>query len=115
MIIMKRTRPFPPFLIFIIALSLGFTSCVENGGTGGKRSSSNNTSQSSPTGGTVDNNGSGAGRDDGSVGNVTDEILEGGIAELRHIIDPFSGTYKTKVTAKNTEKFCFFYTKINFF
>lgn len=83
---------------------MSVSSCVQEGG--GKE----NSSRFKARGGEEENNnntettGRGAGPDDGSVGSVTDEILEGGVADLRHIIDPFSGTYKTKVTIPKNYK-----------
>ena len=44
------------------------------------------------------NENSSAGPTDGSIENPTNEILQKGKQEIRHIIDPFDGTYKTKVS-----------------
>lgn len=80
------------FTNLLICMALILSSCVES--PSGKRAKSN--SQGLQGSGNGSGGGQGAGRDDGSVdSNVT---LTQGRAELRHIVDPFDGTYKTKVT-----------------
>ncbi len=103
---MKRTRSFPTLLILAILLLSGGSSCVQEGGgsENSSRFSSRDPGQASDNTTDIPNEVNGAGPGDGSVGNISDEILEGGIADLRHIIDPFSGTYKTKVTIPKNYK-----------
>ena len=49
-------------------------------------------------GGVPSGDGSGVLPGEGRVENPLDSIIHQGKAELRHIVDPFTGTYKTKVT-----------------
>lgn len=87
------------FLAILTALSL-LASCVQNGGVSSQRTrKAGTTGNSTPVPG--DNNsgdGNGAGPGNGSIGSIADDILVNGRSELRHIIDPETGTYKTKVT-----------------
>ncbi len=91
--------------LFILGMFL-FTSCVGDGGglSSKRKSNSGTTADDQQASGGSDNSGNNAGPGDGSVGTITDEILVNGRSELRHIIDPFSGTYKTKVTIPKNYK-----------
>ncbi len=110
---MKRTRSFPPFFVtLIITLSLLASSCVENGGSGTTRKGISSSTGTTTSGGST-TSGNGAGPSDNTVGNITDEILEGGIADLRHIVDPFTGTYKTKVTIPKNYKGLLYLSGLN--
>ncbi len=80
------------FKMILLSVSLILSSCVEGPSTKRKSGSSKeNITGNNGTGGR------GAGAEDGGLGGDTVELTEGR-AELRHIVDPFDGTYKTKVT-----------------
>lgn len=99
-------------LVAAFLVSSLLVSCVENGGVSKRRSSTSNQENTEPNtqgGGT----GNGAGPGDGSVGNIADGILENGRSELRHIIDPFTGTYKTKVTIPKNFKGVLYLSGLN--
>lgn len=91
------------------------TSCVQNQGVRSKRSSSVQGAGAgagdNSTNGNTDGNG--AGPSDGDIGSIGDAILENGRAELRHIVDPFSGTYKTKVTIPKNYKGMLYLSGLN--
>jgi len=76
----------------IVALCLVLTSCVENSGLKGK-SAKNGSSLTSGSGGT--GNGSAAIPGDTST---PDQVLQSTRVELSHLVDPFDGTYKKKVS-----------------
>jgi hypothetical protein len=57
---------------------------------------------------------SNAGPDDGDIGGVVVEgTLTSGRSELRHIVDPFSGTFKTKVTIPKNYKGMLYLSGLN--
>jgi hypothetical protein len=103
------------FTALLLTMVLWLGSCVQNsGGAKGKRSSASEgttTEDSSTTDGT--NSGNGAGPGNGSVGTIGDGIVTNGRAELRHIIDPFTGTYKTKVTIPKNYKGLLYISGLN--
>jgi hypothetical protein len=80
----------------LTVFSLLITSCVPNSELSSRRSGS---STNLAEGGTGSESGTGQGSapGNGGIGSGNEE-LENGRAELRHIVDPFDGTYKTKVT-----------------
>ena len=86
------------FLTFWVILSLFLSSCIENQGLSSKRRGA----QKSTNGGTSGGSGSNGGGNNSAPGNGS--VDSGGsdenasVAEIRHIVDPFDGTYKTKVT-----------------
>ncbi len=82
----------------IVALCLVLTSCVENSGIKGK-TAKNGSSLSSGSGGS--GNGSAAIPGDTST---PDEILQSTKVELSHLVDPFDGTYKKKVSIPKNYK-----------
>jgi hypothetical protein len=85
---------------YLCLISL-FTSCVENSGVRTSRASSSAKASASKSG----NNGQGAGAvaneapDPKKIaGTIIDGELANGRAEIRHIVDPFDGTFKKKLT-----------------
>ena len=76
--------------------SLLMTSCVPTRDLSNKRSGSS-TNLAGGAGDPEAGSGQGAAPGGGEIG-TGNEDLENGRAELRHIVDPFDGTYKTKVT-----------------
>ncbi len=113
---MDRKRSFhSPLLVMLIAMSLVLSACVENSGGGkGRRTSSTQGGETTDTPTPGDSSGgNGAGPSDGSVGTIGDNILANGRAELRHIIDPFTGTYKTKVTIPKNYKGLLYISGLN--
>lgn len=80
------------FILFM-ALILIFTSCVENAGV----RNSDRSGKSTDTQGKAGGHGKNSAKDDESdlSGGASDTT---GKIELRHLVDPFDGTYKTKVT-----------------
>lgn len=91
-----RVKKHSIFIIMSFVFTLIVTSCVQGGS--GKRSSSK--TSDSVTGGSGDADGSGAiGDDANDLGSGDDSGLDIiGTSEVRHIVDPITGTYKTKVT-----------------
>ena len=81
------------FKIILLSLCMLQLSCVD--GASSKRTKKSD--QSLTGSGNGDGSGRGAGADDGSLADGSVD-LSTGRAELRHIVDPFDGTYKTKVT-----------------
>ncbi len=81
------------FKMILLSVSLILSSCVEGPSTKRKSDGSSNENITGNNG----SGGRGAGAEDGGLGGDTVELTEGR-AELRHIVDPFDGTYKTKVT-----------------
>jgi hypothetical protein len=80
----------------LVALIGVFASaCMDSGG--GARSSRSSANSKTQTGGSG-SGGSGSAPTNGGIGSDLDDILANGRAELRHVVDPFDGTYKTKVT-----------------
>lgn len=82
----------------LVVLMLFLTACLDTQ-TVRKRSTKIATPSTESDSTPVDGNAAGPGEGgDGSVASTLDGILENGEAELRHIVDPTDGTYKTKVT-----------------
>tara|TARA_R110002072_G_scaffold64203_2_gene159379 strand:+ start:225728 stop:227641 length:1914 start_codon:yes stop_codon:yes gene_type:complete len=92
----------------ILLLTFAFlaTSCVQNTGPG-KRTSG----EAAQVGDSSNNGGQGAVGDD--LTNVTDALLANGAVDLRHIVDPFDGTYKTKVTIPKNYKGLLYLSGLN--
>lgn len=103
---MKKKGLFHSSLTIFILTIFCITSCVDNGGglSSKRKGSAATTSDKQGTDGSSDNSGNGAGPGNGSVGTIADDIILNGQSELRHIIDPFTGTYKTKVTIPKNYK-----------
>lgn len=92
---MKHSRVIASILV-LIALTL--TGCLPEAARTARRSVGSQDSNSDGSGG---NNGGGnnAGPGDSTLdGNLLDTLTDSGKVELRHLIDPESGNYKTKVT-----------------
>jgi hypothetical protein len=86
-------------LTLLICWGLFFSSCVPGGAGDQKRKISSLTdSISGGTTGSGSDDSGGKGAAPGSEDSIINTITSGGKQELRHIIDPFDGTYKTKVT-----------------
>ena len=81
----------------IVTLCLVLTSCVENSGLKGKTAKSG----SNLTSGSGSNGGSNAIPNDNTS---TDTALQTMKVELSHLVDPFDGTYKKKVTIPKNYK-----------
>ena len=95
---MSRSRLLKFFEVLMVTSSLFMSSCLSQPGSGTSRSKvSKGVTTNTPRNNNTDGgNPSAPGND--SVGNSTDQILTNGQVELRHFVDPFDGTYKTKVT-----------------
>lgn len=85
-------------LTAIVTLMAMVSACVPGGKARSKRS---NSSQS--TNGSGSGSGKGAGTSDGSINGSGLTTVEGKV-DLKHIVDPFTGTYKTKVTIPKNYK-----------
>ncbi len=90
-------------ILIIILLFLSY-SCFENSGLRSHRQGVEVDKAEDDNNGSVGSNRSSAGPSDGNVDGIIDNIIRGGHVELRHIVDPFSGTYKTKVTVPKNFK-----------
>lgn len=101
----------------VILFSLLFSSCMQN--TGSPRSSRTSSSIANAAGkaagGGQSSDGKNAFCDSATCpsDSILNDILTEGEAELRHIIDPFDGTYKTKVTIPKNYKGFFYLSGIN--
>ncbi|PIK15314.1 hypothetical protein [Halobacteriovorax sp. JY17] len=87
-------------LLTLITLSaLLFTSCVGEGGSGRKTRFSNN-STTDLNGGTGGDTGGNSGATPGSGDTIGEDggVSIGSQVELMHLVDPFDGTYKKKLT-----------------
>lgn len=85
-----------PLLLIVMMSAL---SCVENGGSpSGRRGTNSAAAQGTQGDATAPTNGNTSGPTDGTLGGDTGTTLGPGRSELRFIVDPFSGTYKNKVT-----------------
>lgn len=94
-------RHFKFIKVLTITTCLLVSSCLSQNGSGSGRSKiSKGVTTGNNTGGTGGSSGGGTGSAPGNddIGNTTDQIIENGKVELRHFVDPFDGTYKTKVT-----------------
>ena len=85
-------------MLTIVTLCLVLTSCVENSGVKG-RSAKSGSNLTTGSGGT--NGGSTAIPTDGST---AEEVLQSTKVELSHLVDPFDGTYKKKVSIPKNYK-----------
>lgn len=106
---MKKRIDYLKFLHLVLIIGLiTLSSCLENSGTRKVRAisidnpskdSNNGDGSSGDRGGNEDGDNAGAieGGDPGNFSEI-DALLEHGRAELRHLVDPFDGTYKTKLT-----------------
>ena len=94
---MRKSKNGHIFLTFWVIMSLFLSSCVDNQGLSSKRKGSQKSSKGTTSGDAGDNGGQGSSPTDGSV-NTNDDQANASVAEIRHIVDPFDGTYKTKVT-----------------
>ncbi len=74
-------------------------SCVPGGGSARTK----RTTDSQSTNGSGSGTGSGAGTSDGTINGDDIETIEGKV-DLKHIVDPFTGTYKTKITIPKNYK-----------
>lgn len=85
---------------FLITFSLTLVGCLENPGSGGRRGVAQDQqgASSDDRSGNGNNNGTGSGPTDGSLGGDSGTTLGPARSELRFIVDPFTGTYKNKVT-----------------
>jgi hypothetical protein len=96
---------------FGMSLCLALSSCVP---TDSARSTRSKTSAGTATPNDGSGIGNGAGPDDGNIGGVPiDGTLTSGRAELRHIVDPFTGTFKTKVTIPKNYKGMLYLSGLN--
>lgn len=84
--------------VMIVASSLLMTSCLSQNGSGKGRAKVSQGVTTNAPGNNTGGGGNGSAPGNDNVGNSTDQILENGTVELRHFVDPFDGTYKTKVT-----------------
>lgn len=101
-------------LIIPLFLAYNLTSCLENSGVSSRRRLvSNQENDQSKNEDPSNSNNNNAGRGDGSVGSLLDGILENGKSELRHIVDPFTGSYKTKVTIPKNFKGLLYLSGLN--
>jgi hypothetical protein len=91
---LKRARH---FLSIALCLSM-VTSCLQDPGSGSRRGVGQNAEGSESDRDSNGGNGSGSGPTDGTLGGDSGITLGPGRAELRFIVDPFTGTYKNKVT-----------------
>jgi len=72
-----------------------FTSCMSDGGNGKRKTSTENVAGGSGAGGSTDGQGSVAG-DGTGIGDGTSNLTS--LSEIRYIVDPFDGAFKTKLT-----------------
>lgn len=86
------------FSLILISLSLILSACVESPSSGRRLDNTANNVQGGSGSGSGAGAGSGSGPSDGSIGSEDGVDFSAGRTELRFIVDPFSGTYKNKVT-----------------
>lgn len=89
----------PPFwgALWLVIFTLFLSSCLENMGEGTRTRDGQALTEEG--GGKTAGNGDGKGSAPSDGGfNEGSEIFEAGVTEIRHVVDPFDGTYKTKVT-----------------
>lgn len=89
---MKRAFFSYTFTLTLLASLLAVSSCVQ--GNGARSKVGLKSSNLSKTGGTTPSSGSGA----VDTGTTTDAALQSQKIELSHLVDPFDGTYKKKLT-----------------
>lgn len=103
--------------LFSLAIVLFFSSCVQDSprsSRSGRSSTSNaQNSSASPSASGSSNNQNSASQASAFSSSLLDEILEDGESEIRHIVDPFTGTYKTKVTIPKNFKGYLYLSGIN--
>jgi hypothetical protein len=93
----KKDNSVKTKLVLLLSVVLFLTqACME--APGGKRSKSSSSLSNAGDLNGGGSNGNPAVPDDGGTNNSLLDVFELGEAELRHIIDPKSGTFKTKVT-----------------
>lgn len=90
---MKKLNPFPGLLPLILSVSLILSSCVQSAGSGRTKSLSKNNLGSK--GGRATN---GAGAVSSTPTSTTETTLFTQKIELSHLVDPFDGTYKKKLS-----------------
>jgi len=83
------------FSCIVLCLTLVTLSCVESGGKGSRRSGKKTTDLDQQ--GDTNGDGNGVGQADGGVTGAELEELPPKV-ELQHLIDPFDGTFVTKLT-----------------
>lgn len=96
---MKKLSSLPPQIALLILACFVVSSCIENTGTRARSLASKSTKLS---GGVIPGIGSGA-IDDGTS-TSTDSSLMTQKVELSHLVDPFDGTYKKKLTLPKNYK-----------
>lgn len=95
----------------LLILLAFLTGCVENSGGAKKRVTDTDIQDGGSTG---DNgSGNGAGPDDSSFSDASSDIVNSIRVDLRHIIDPYDGTYKTKVTIPQNYKGLLYFSGLN--
>ncbi len=82
----------------MLVLMLVMQGCIQNTGLGGKRLGVKTSASGDSAGNGAGGGGQGSGKSDGTITAIDDETFANGIAELRHLVDPFDGTYKTKIS-----------------
>lgn len=87
-------------------------SCVENSGGGSKSKSDDSGAQSGGTTGSTPT-GPGAGPSDSDLSGTSSDLINSIKVDLRHVIDPFDGTYKTKVTIPKNYKGLLYFSGLN--
>lgn len=92
---MSKSKKYFPFISLLSAL-LFLSACVESPSSGRRGDESAAPVETGSGGGS--GGGSGSGPSDGSIGSDAGVNFSAGRTELRFIVDPFSGTYKNKVT-----------------
>lgn len=97
-------------VVFLLTFSLILSSCLENSSKAlSDQSDREAIGGDRPRG---EGSGSGAAPSDGGLSGG-DELFESGVTELRHIIDPFDGTYKTKLTIPKNFKGVLYLSGLN--
>ena len=104
-------------LTLLICWGLLFSSCVP-GGTGDQKRKVDSLTESTSGGSTGSDGSSGSGGSGDSAIPTSDNsiinTLSGGAQDLRHIIDPYDGTYKTKVTIPKNYSGLLYLSGLNF-
>ena len=98
--------------LLIVGIFL-LNSCVQNGGVRSARKGSTSEVGGSDGGSGSGGSGNGAGPGDGGNLGGDDDLFDAGKQELRHIVDPFDGTYKTKVTIPKNFKGMLYLSGLN--
>lgn len=101
-------------MTLMISWALIFTSCVPAGGDQKRKVS---TSPGTVDGGNTGSVGSGGGGGNNATSGdngIISTLTNGGKQDLRHIIDPYDGTYKTKVTIPKNYSGILYLSGLNF-